>query len=470
MALWRSLGTAEVEIGGFAGLHEHLAPANRPLNVLSRVSNLRIGPAPALSTRQGLTCVGEQRQGPIRGLHRYQNLSGTTVQLLAGFGAQLMRYDPATGVWTSVGTLADSRWTAANIASSSDFAVFFMGDTPKKWNGSTLTNLNNAPKGRYVVEAYQQLFVGGIVGRENDLDFCDVALPEVWSPKPTNDAGSITVSNHPIKWVGFDKVQGKVLIWTTQTVEQLNGPETPNRPGLWAVRTVCQEGTQCGFTVQNLAGTWIWLGDDAFCLWSGSTLQKAVEPIAASFALIDWARIDDASSWVTQDGEYVCCVPRVGGGVLWFVFNPAVGWFTGTGPEITAFAMYEFGGRMQTVVGSTDGRVFMIAGDTDDGKPIDWSVEIGPTVLGSAFEKKHLLAVDVLLTSVPDAEVYAAVSDVEEGDVWSLPHIFGGQEHYGVLRIPLPPLPRSNVFRLKLWGTGKTTIHDVRLRFATGRS
>ncbi|MBY6275500.1 hypothetical protein [Symbiobacterium thermophilum] len=469
MAYWRNIGVEEVSIGGFQGLHEAVAPINRPLGLVSRVSNLRVSRPSALSTRQGLTRLGTAQSGIVRGIHRYTNLSGSTVHLIAGFGSSLMRYNPATQTWTSIGSLSDNRWTAANIASSSDYAVFFDGVQPKKWNGTTLTNLSNAPKGRYVVEAYNQLFVGGIPGRENDVAFCDVALPEVWSPSPTNDAGSITVGTDPIRWIGYDKVQGKVLIWTTRSVEQLNGPETPNRPNLWSVRTVAQEGTVCGWTVQHIAGNWIWLADDAFCVWAGGSLTKIVEPFRVSFNMIDWSKIDQATSWVTQQGEYVCSVPQTGGGVLWFVLNPQSGWLVGTGPDIRAFGMFEFDGRTQTVLGDADGKVYMAGGATDDGAPVTWYVEIGPSILGNAFERKHLLSVDVVVTLAVGGTAYAALSVTELGEDWGPTYSITPQYQYNVLRVPVPPA-RSDIFRLKIWGTGQATVHDVRLRFATGRS
>lgn len=58
MALWQPLPTSAISVGGFRGLHEDVSAAARPLGVLSSVSNLLITPAPALSTRPGLTLVG----------------------------------------------------------------------------------------------------------------------------------------------------------------------------------------------------------------------------------------------------------------------------------------------------------------------------------------------------------------------------------------------------------------------------
>src|SRR5690606_12223064 len=113
---------------------------------------------------------------------------------------------------------------------------------------------------------------------------------------------------------------------------------------------------------------------------------------------IDWSKVSDAASWVTQQGEYVCSVPKIGGGVVWFIFNPAIGWLTGAGPDIRASAAFEFGGRMETVIGDADGKVYTVGGSDDAGSAIAWSAEIGPTVMETGFEQKHLLAVDVIIT------------------------------------------------------------------------
>lgn len=467
MVLWKPAGGSETSVGaggGFKGLHEDLSPAARPLGILSRMSNLRINPAPALSTRPGLALLGTAGAARINGLHVYRKLDGTT-QLLRHVGTALEKWTGAA--WSSVATgLPDTASTSANL---NDYLCLFTGTNRYKWNGASLTTLAGAPQAKFVVEAYEQLFVCGIPGRDNDLDFCDVALPETWSPAPTNDAGSISMSAHPTRWVDYDRIQGKVIVWTSNTVEMLLGPETSNRPALWAVRTVASEGTQNGRTVQNLNGAWIWLADDAFVIMAGG-ITKVYEPIKTSFALIDWANITKAQAWVTQEGEYVCQVPKTGGGTIWFTYSPGSGWLTDTGADLRASCMMDFAGRMYTVLGDASGAVTQVGGTTDAGTAISWSVELGPTVLGNVFENKQLLAVEVAMLLGAGATASGALSNVETGDVWSATQTVtaGATMQKARLVVPKPPgwNDRSGVFRLKLWGTGQVTIHDVRIRFA----
>lgn len=471
MAFWRDLGVKEQPIGGFRGLFESVSPTARPLGVLSAVSNLIIDKEPALSTRTGLTAVGSAGSGVVNGLYEYHNLAGTNVHPVRHVGTALEKWTGSS--WSSVGSgLTDGPSTAAML---NNVLCIFHGGTPRQYNGSSLSNLSGAPSGKYVCEAHEQLFVTGISGREGDIDFCDVASPMTWRPTPTNDAGSITMSVYPGKWIAHDKIRDKVLFWTTHGLHMLVGPETPNRPDLWENRFVASYGTPNGRTVQNMGGIWVWLTRNAdkqgFAFWGGGGEPDVqYEPIKDSFALIDWTQIDKAASYIDERGRYVCDCPKVGGGNLRFVYDQAHGWFTFTGPAMRSYARLTLNGAQVACVGDDSGYVYKLEGTTDNGTEITWSVEIGPSVLGDAFEQKQLLHLVVVMSKASGATAQLALSTAETGTYETAVTLSPGTT-MNYQEVPLPLTQggsrMSNVFRLRISGTGVVTIHDLLIKYRT---
>jgi hypothetical protein len=468
MALWKSIPVKETPIGGFRGVYESLPATSRPLNVPSVVSNLVLDPAPSLTTRPGLTLLGSAVSAAVtRGIHQFINIAGTTVQTLAQAGTQLSRWDGSA--WQSITSIAPAKaFTGANL---NDLAcLFYAGSAPQKWDGTTLGTLGGSPpQGEFAVEAYEQIFVCGIPGREGDVDFCDVALPETWAPTATNDAGSITVSQSPTKWVDFDRDQGKVLVWTTREAIQINGPETPNRPQLWATRSFSPYGTPNGRTVQKVRGVWMWLTNNSerkgFAMWGGADTQVAVEPIADSIALIDWSNVTNGASWLDKKGRYVCSVPKSGGGTLWFTYDATLAqWYVGSGPSIRASGILTASGQDVFVVGDEVGEISSVGGSDDAGDAIAWSVEIGPSTMDNPFVGKQITRVDVVLSKGASATANLSVSTTETGSYGTAKVLSAGTT-FSQLRVPVPVAKgdavRSGVFRLKINGTGDVTIHDV---------
>jgi len=471
MAYWKDLSLIEQPIGGFRGLYEAVSPIERPLGALSAVSNLIISPAPALATRPGLTLVGAQvGVSPVHGIHPYYNTVSGAAQLLAQFGTALHKLDEAGNTWgASIGALADAKSTSAML---NDLLIIFDGTNKKKWDGTALASLGGSPPaGKYVVAAYEQLYVAGMADRPADVDFCDIALPEVWTPAPDNDAGSISVGAREgdyITWLGFDKVQGKVIIWTRYGVVVLNGPETPNRPGLWSVRTASAYGTPNGRTVQNIDGTWMWLTDRGFAIWDGGGIRVEVDSFKDTFNTIDWANIANAGSWIDMDNRYWCAVPVTGGGLKYFCYDKQYGWFTGTGKIHRVYGSYRFSGREIPLVGDSTGSVYKVMGDSDAGTAIAWSAVIGPSMLGASAYKKELLRVDAVLSLATGATASAAMSASDTGAFGAAKSITAGA---GVTQAELN-LPfaageniRSGLFRLQLSGTGKAVLHDLVLMY-----
>jgi hypothetical protein len=471
MAIWRDLGLTEQSIGGFGGLYESLSPADRPLGALSQVSNLVISPRNVLTTRPGLAAVGAQiGTSALNGVFPYYDTVNGTSQLLAMFGTDLRQYNEGTSAWgSSIATLNDAQATSVNI---NDLLLIFERNTPRSWNGTALSNLGGSPPaGNLTTVAYEQVFVAGVAATPGDVYFCDDALPTMWAAASDNNAGSITVTAREgdyITWIDFDKVMGKVLVWTRYALLILNGPDTPNRPSLWNVRYVAPYGTPQGRTVRNIGGVWVWLTDKGFAKWSGGNVQVDYDPIKTTFDTIDWSTIANSCAWVDDVGRYWCSVPVTGSAYKWFCWDKDYGWFVGTGASIRASGSYRFSGEETALVGTSDGYLRKFQGTTDAGTAITWSATIGPSFLGDTSHKKELSEVYAILSLASGATCSADVSTAETGSYGTGKTASAGTT-ISQMRLPLPfaaaEARRSGLFRVRLSGTGVVNLYDVTLRY-----
>lgn len=452
-------GTRTMKMGGFRGLYEDVAPDKRPPGVLKSVSNMVITGGSALTTSTGLTVLGGQGSGAINGLHVYRKMDGTE-ELLRHVGTTLEKWNGSA--WSSVATgLPNARSTSANL---NDVLAIFTGSTAKSWNGATLSNLAaSAPTAKYVVEAFGKLFAANETGYEGYVFNTDTYLPTTWTPSATNYAEERQVSVVPLTWVGYDQVQGKVLIWTTREVLGYFGPESASLPALWETSPVSRYGTPCGQTVANLDGMWIWLTNNSegrgFAMWSGGQSNVEEDAVASSFALIDWANIGNATAWTTKKRRYYCSVPKSGGGVMWFVYDPKTGWSVDNLADIRAAATFTILGEDTVLVGDANGYVYKVDGTTNNGTAIPWSfvLEFGGA---DAFGDKDCSEVRVLCKANTGATVSLSLSN-DEGSTYDKTYTLSPGTRMTSLIVPMKAYKHQPLFTLKGSGTGVVTFYDM---------
>lgn len=461
----------QVALGGFANLHERAPHTARQPNIVSQISNLVHLRPPSLTTRPGRFSVGTQiSASPVLGIHRYVNADGSVNQTLAQAGTQLSRWNGSS--WISISnTLPSLEFEAANLNNIA--ALFYAGQPARKWDGTTLSLLGGSPpQGNLAVEAYQQIFVAGVPGQEGSLYFCDKALPEVWTPAPDNDAGSVRVSQTPIRHLGWDQYQSTVIIWCQDKVYTVQGIQHGYAPALWSYRAVTPYGTPNGRTVLYITGeakTWIWLTNNTdkrgFAMWAGGATEVVYVPIAETLGTIDWVNIDRACAFRDVEGRYVCSVPAVGGGIIWFMYDHYIReWLTGTGVDVRSYGELLENGEIESLMGDSLGFVWRTGGTTDNGVSIPFSVTIGPTAFGSQFTRTQIIHAIVVATVPVGSTLAAALSTSETGAFGPSVSVSGSGEDVPVrLNVPIVPgsYQTSSVWRLRLSGAGYVTIHDV---------
>jgi hypothetical protein len=394
----------------------------------------------------------------------------TSLTANASAGATSISVASATGFvvndWVGIGSGANFEWVQVISIVGTTFTL----RTPLEFSHSTGDAVyKGAPQGKYAVAAYEQLFVGGIAGRDGDLDFCDVADPETWAPSPTNEAGSITVTdkNDPITWVDFDPIEGKVVIWTRYGLYVLNGPETPNRPNLWSVRAASNYGTPDGRTVRRVSGAWLWLTNQedkrGVAVWSGGAIQVAYDPIADLVDDIDWSGA--MASALDERGHYILRVTsRTDGTSFCIVFDPTTGaWTSWKDLDLTAYGAFRIDNRDTPLLGMASGQIERFADETMVNN-VNWAVRIGPASLGDPAGEDKVKRVYLVLSKAAGASMAVRLS-MDEGRTWSDWKVVDTEARLVRQKLTLGltgATVRGVTALLEMEGQGPVEIHDIR--------
>ena len=117
------------------------------------------------------------------------------------------------------------------------------------------------------------------------------------------------------------------------------------------------------------------------------------------------------------------------------------------------------------VVGSSVGLISRATGTDDNGSAIEWTLEVGPSVLGNAWVGKQVTRVDVLLTKAAAATANLSICNSEDG-VYGTAKVLSAGSILSTTRVPVPVVSADyqevgSAFKLKIIGSGRVVIHDV---------
>lgn len=112
---------------------------------------------PALSTARSPIAYGSSGGAATRLLTNYGN-----TQLIRAVGNKLQK--EVTGTWSDIATsLTDADWSAANFDLNGAVLIMTNGtDTVKYFNGTTVTDLSAAPKGKFMTADNLRVFIGNV--------------------------------------------------------------------------------------------------------------------------------------------------------------------------------------------------------------------------------------------------------------------------------------------------------------------
>lgn len=464
------------------GLHDDYSPATRPMGFLSVARNFYRSGKTAASTRPGRTSFGSVT-GSVNGLGAYYDNFGTEY-LVAGAGGRI--YASSSGSWTQVGSVDNGKM---NTAMFNDKMLFAYGGVVMEWAGTlslgSVTPLpGNSPSAKYILSAYNRVWLAGVPNQPHLVYVSDIADAEVWPdtfdvqghpvrsdarPLPINDRDGDQVT-----WLL--QYRQNILVFKRYSVWEIYGPEAGQRADMWRSIVACNRGTPNGRTIQEIDTVLYWLSDDGVVAWGGGKQEVISDPtVRNTMKRVNWAAIDNATAGRDEAGRYLLSVPVDGATNpnLTLVYETREGsWWVWDGWTPTAYARFHGNGAEAVYFGTSTGAIYSVGGTTDSGTAIGYEAVFGPTTGGINTRDKIMLRA-YFVVSVTSGTLNAAVSPSDTAAFGSSVVLAAGANTQRLKKyLPLNVAGETTTFapRFRLSGTGQVTIHDVGLEWTERES
>lgn len=467
MAQWKSLGSNQ----GYArdvrnantfkdGLNMALSPFFVSENSLIDGFGWDFESFPALQVRLGRTAFGTAGSGVTRLLTNFGN-----THLVRAVGSDL-QYNSSGSNWTIMaGSFSDKDWDSANFDINGPALILSNGtDTPRYWNGSTLTTNSAMPKGKYVAADNRRVYTAGISGELDSVYYCAFQDALDWTTVEnsgivqfyTANGGAITALHAFEGQIYAFKKDAFCLIFHTgdsRVTHRL--VEASNDIGCVSYKTVVELGPYL-----------FWLGFNQVYICSGGSAQAIGEGVKTFLETINYAAAENACAW--SDGtRYYLCIPTGNSTqpdtclVYDYQFKK---WL----PYSNDIGGMRFGAILNNVPygGFNSGQTYrMNNGVTDAGVAIPWEVASRPFDDGIKEAEKELYAMHLLGLFPSGTAMNVEVSTTEPGGTsYPISYDPSTSSDYTQSKnmiVPLDTVPLCNYYSYKLSGTGPATIQEI---------
>lgn len=133
---------------------------------------------PALATAKAPVAYGASGAAVTRLLTNYGN-----VQLIRAVGTKLQK--DVSGTWSDIATgLTNTDWSAANFDIGGPALIMTNGtDTVKYWNGSAITDIAAAPKGKYIAADNLRVYIANVAADNSgdQIHYCKFQDATDWT-------------------------------------------------------------------------------------------------------------------------------------------------------------------------------------------------------------------------------------------------------------------------------------------------
>jgi hypothetical protein len=212
--------------------------------------NVDIDEIGSLKKCKGYSAYGNvPNSNEVKSLYSFYKItsSGTERYFLRESGGYLYKYDPSTSQWTSI---ASELTSGAVWETYLNTAVRFNGvDNPKKFDGSSFSDLGGSPPNGSIVRLYKnRLYVAGVSPNFSTVYYSKVGLIDNWPAFNNFDVNA----NDGDKIMWMEPVFDSLLIFKENSiwefkVDRLNNPST--------LRYITLDiGTTSGKSVVNING------------------------------------------------------------------------------------------------------------------------------------------------------------------------------------------------------------------------
>lgn len=416
--------------------------------------NISTDKYPTATTRKGYTTLSTTT-GVTTGLgvwkeQELQAISGGVWRKWTGLG------------WTTIasGLNATAQWTFTNFKGNfTDVSLLGANgiDPVKVYNGTTLTNLANAPAGMNYLVSHENRLYGAV---KNTLHYSALRLPTDWNT--VDQSGQIVIEN-----AGGENITsvlngtGKVVVFMTHSMHELYGTGPKN----YKLQLISNSiGCVSHHTAITLGGTLFFLSHDGIYRYGGGAMPSK------DFSLPVQNIINrvNPKAWNTSiagtDGErYYISLPIDGATTpnITLEYDPKFQvwniWDFGFVPS--AYANIE-----ETMyVGSRTDKVVKIEGTTDGGAAIPFMMETKPLTYSSLAAENRLYRLWIVADVPIGSTLTISLSNDDNDNSWTAVRTISADINVKStpILIPVNQAFHHSWVRIKLEGTGPVTIHEI---------
>lgn len=406
------------------------------------MSNLTSDDYPALTTRPGFSVLETAIGNKVLGLGVWKD---TELHAVFNDGTWCKWTGSAWSTLAS-GLSTTAEWSFTNFQGNLE-DINLIGsngvDQIKRYDGSTVQNLANAPaKGNYITTYQNRLWCA--FGME--IRACSVDNPTDWSTFDLEDGSSFGKTMESTRGENINMLSGslsKLTIGMPNSLHELYG----DVPSNFNTRLVTEDfGLANNRSAITFDGVMKFIHNTGIYEFFGGVLPEQ------DFSLIIQkylSNIHDAVAGADSDRMYFYLGDRI------LVYDPRVpAWSVWDGFKPVCFAAM----KNDLYIGDNTGRVLKLGGDTDAGNPIPWHWVSKPFTSQSMAQKIRWYKLWIVVDLEPGSALKVFLSRSAEGEDWK--EVTASMQGRRVI-IPIDQFANENMIRLKLSGTGKMKLHEV---------
>lgn len=454
MALWNQLPGIQPPnaIREFKGVNKQ-DPFSISDNHATNAKNLTSSAYPAITVRPPITALTSPFTKGVLGLGVWKD-----TELHAVVGGGWKKYSNGWSGDLILGVSQTALPSFCNFQGNfSDINLLMANgvDAVKTYNGSTVTNLANAPAGLNYIDTHDNR-VYGVVG--NSIKFSALRKATDWTT--VDDAGEVVVETpNGEKLGGLKAGPGHVVGFKPHSMHELYGTGPIN----YRLMPVSDKvGTDANGSILSVDGVLYFKGLDGIYQYAGGAKPRNDFALPVQWYIDNINKSNAYKSVASTDGRrYYLAVP-VGTATepdTILEYDPQFGtWYVwNIGKNVTALVNMQ--GTMYA--GTSDGYVYSFGGTSTE--VVDWLWESKPFGSGPLSARKNWYKLWYVIDLPTGSTCNVYLSGKPEGEDWTLVKSVTASNDIqsSQVIIPVGMVANKNWMRVKLTGTGPATMHEL---------
>lgn len=416
------------------------------------LENLSCSDFPSLVTRDGYTLIGTAFPARIMGLgawkkseiHVMSNGSwskwnGTSWVSLVSSGLN------ATADWSFCNFKGN--FTGINLIASNGT------DPIKKYDGTTVSNLTNAPTGGNFIDQHDNRLYCAV---GNSVKFSALNKPEDWTT--VDDAGEIVVETNDGETInGLKSGAGHVIVFFPSSIHEIYGTSPADYRKIDVADDIGFISNKC---ITNLDGTIYWMSKVSAYIYSGGSRpdKSFCQPIQDYINRINKLHYDKCS--VGNNGKNLLISIPLDTATepdTVLEYDPLnQTWYVWKNLQLLKFITV----NNEIYSGTVDGKIIKLGGLTDNGTAISWKWVSKPLTSQSMSQKIRLLKLWIN-AELSGGTMTAYINKSDSGDTdWVQVTLDANNRAI----IPLNVATNASCIRVKIQGTGKVSLREIIMR------